>query len=160
MNTTATTPQTKREQRNFEFTLYLNDNIIVQRFFNVLGFNQNAINSINFKDVIDYNMETIKQHLKNKSLDYIDDNRRFYFENPSYDQLYNNDKVRMVIKMGTKVISYREWDATIYPVKVRSSVDVREHIYSMISKIQRCLCERDDRLETSYLSYDLSMVQN
>ena len=33
----------KREQRKFEFTLYLNDNIIVQRFFNIIGFNNKAI---------------------------------------------------------------------------------------------------------------------
>ena len=34
----------KREQRKFEFTLYLNDNIIVQRFFNIIGFNNKLIN--------------------------------------------------------------------------------------------------------------------
>ena len=151
--TTTTTPQNKREQRDFEFTLYLNDNIIVQRFFNVLGFNQNAINSLNFKDTIDYNQGVIQLHLKNKSLDYINDNARYYFDNPSYDQVKNNDKVRMVVRMGTKTIAYREWDATIYPVKVRSSVDIREYIHNMISRIQRTLCEKDYRLETTYLSY-------
>ena len=41
----------KKEQRKFEFTLYLNDNIIVQRFFNIIGFNNRAINSLNFSTV-------------------------------------------------------------------------------------------------------------
>ena len=49
----------KREQRKFEFTLYLNDNIIVQRFFNIIGFNNKAINSLNFKEAIDDNMYLI-----------------------------------------------------------------------------------------------------
>ena len=61
MNTTE-----KREQKRFEFTMYLNDNIIVQRFFNVIGFNPRAINSMDFKYVIDDNMEIIKKHMKNK----------------------------------------------------------------------------------------------
>ena len=38
----------KKDARQFEFTVFLNDNIIVQRFFNVNGYNNKSINSLNF----------------------------------------------------------------------------------------------------------------
>ena len=145
----------KKEQRQFEFTVYLNDNIIVQRFFNVIGFNGRALRSYTLKEVVDYNTEVIKLHLKNKTLDYMNENSRAYAENPSFDQNNNNDKMRLVVKMGDKIISQRDWSAKHYPVKVRYTVDIREHIYGMITRIQKCLSERNDRLETTYLNHDL-----
>lgn len=147
----------KNEQRKFEFTVYLNDNIIVQRFFNVIGFNHRAINSLNFKDVVDYNQELIMYHLKRKTLDYMNDNIRSFYENPSFDKNDINDVIKIVIKMDGREIAYRQWDATIYPVKVRYTVDVREHIYEMITRVQKCLSEKNDRLETKYLGYNLAV---
>jgi hypothetical protein len=152
-----TKKEIKKEQRKFEFTIYLNDNIIVQRYFNVIGFNNRAINSLNFKDAIDYNQYTIQHHMKNKTLDFMTENRRSFYENPLFEKNDMNDKMKIVVKMDDKVIAHRQWDATIYPVKVRYTVDVREHIYEMITRIQKCLSERNDRLETKYLQYDLAV---
>lgn len=147
----------KKGAQPFEFTIYLNDNIIVQRYFNVIGFNHKAINSMNFKETIDYNQGIIEHHLKVKTLDYMNDHARMFYENPSFDQNSSKDKMKMIVKHNDRVISYREWDATIYPVKVRYSVDIREYIYEMITKIQKCLSEKNDRLETTYLTYDLAV---
>jgi hypothetical protein len=155
MNTTEKKDY-RKEQRQFEFTLYLNDNIIVQRFFNVIGFNNRAIKSMNFKEAIDTNQEIIRHHLKNKTLDYMNENSRAYYENPSYDQNNANDVMKLIVKMGDKVISHREWSAKQYPVKVRYTVDVREHIYDMITRIQKCLSEKNDSLETTYLNHNLA----
>lgn len=150
-----TTTQIKKDQKQFEFTLYLNDNIIVQRYFNVIGYNHTALKSLDFKEALDINTEIIKLHLKNKTLDYMTDNTRQYYENPSYDQNKNNDKIRMVVKMNERVIGYREWDATIYPVKIRYTVDIRQYIYDIITRIQKCLSEKTDKLETTYLEHNL-----
>jgi hypothetical protein len=147
----------KNEQKKFEFTVYLNDNIIVQRFFNVIGFNNRAINSLNFKDVVDYNKELIMYHLKSKTLDFMNENIRNFYENQSFEENSVDDVLKIVVKMDGRVIAYREWDATIYPVKVRYTVDVREHIYEMITRIQKCLSEKNERLETKYLGYDLAV---
>ena len=49
MNTTPEKKEFNKDQKKFEFTVYLNDNIIVQRFFSVIGFNNKSINSMNFK---------------------------------------------------------------------------------------------------------------
>jgi hypothetical protein len=145
----------KKEQKQFEFTLFLNDNIIVQRFFGVNGFNKKSINSLNFKEIIDNNQNIIQNHMKNKSLDFLNDNSRHYFDNPSYDQNDTKDIMRLMVKNNDNVIAYREWDATIYPARVRYTVDVREHIYNMITSIQKCLSEHNERLETTYLGHDL-----
>jgi hypothetical protein len=149
---------TKWAQKQFEFTLYVNDHIIVQRYFNANGynkFNTNAYKSLDFKYVMDDNMETIKHHLKNKTLDYMMENSRNYYANPSYDQFKNGDVMRMVVKLDGVVIGNREWDATIYPMKIRNSVDIRQHIYDLITRIQNCLSLKMYQLETNYLGYDL-----
>lgn len=146
----------RKDQKQFEFTLYLNDNIIVQRFFGIIGYNYKAVNSMNFKEAVDDNMYIIKKHLETKSMDFVNDNTRIYSENPSYEQNNAQDVMRIVIKNGDKIIASRQWDARIYPVKVRYTVDIREHIYNIITRIQKCLSEKTDRLETEYLEYELA----
>jgi hypothetical protein len=113
---------------------------------------------MNFKEAIDYNKYIVENHLKNKTLDFMNDNSRMFMENPSFEQNLSKDKLRMIVKMDEKTIAYREWDATIYPVKIRYTVDVREYIYDMITRIQKCLSEKTDRLETTYLNYDLTKI--
>ena len=157
MDTTNTVKKDyKKEQRQFEFTIYLNEHIIVQRFFNVIGFNNKALRSLNLKEAVDINVEIIKEHLKNKTLDFMNENSHLFYENPSYNQNTDNDHIRLVVKMGERVISSREWSAIHYPEKVRYTVDVREYIYDMITRIQKCLSERNDKLETTYLTYNLA----
>ncbi len=145
----------KREQRKFEFTLYLNDNIIVQRFFNIIGFNYKAINSMNFKYAVDDNMNLIQSVLKDRTLDFITDHRRNFLETPDYEQNASQDVMKIVVKHDGKVIAYREWDATIYPVKVRYTVDIRQHIYDLITRVQKCLCTPTKDLQTTYMGYSL-----
>jgi hypothetical protein len=147
----------KREQRKFEFTLYLNDNIIVQRFFNIIGFNNRAINSLNFKEAIDDNMYLIQSVLKDRTLDFITEHQRHFLETKDYEQNVSKDVMKIVVKHDGKVIAYREWDATIYPVKVRYTVDIRQHIYDLITRVQKCLCTPTRDLETEYMGYDLQV---
>jgi hypothetical protein len=147
----------KKTQKRFEFTLYLNDNIIVQRYFNIIGFNYRAINSLNFKEAVDDNMYLIKEHIKTKTLDFMNTNAMMLLDGSYYEQSNPNDKIKMVIKMDDKQIAYREWSATIYPVKVRFTIDIREHIYDIITRIQKCLSEKNENLETTYLTYNLAV---
>ena len=147
----------KREQRKFEFTLYLNDNIIVQRFFNIIGFNNRAINSLNFKEAIDDNMHLIQGVLKDRTLDFITEHQRHFLETKDYEQNASKDVMKIVVKHDGKVIAYREWDATIYPVKVRYTVDIRQHIYELITRVQKCLCTPTRELETEYMGYNLQV---
>lgn len=147
----------KNEQRKFEFTLYLNENIIVQRYFNIIGFNKKAINSVNFKEAVDENMELIQSVLKDKTVDFMNKYQGRFYTNPNYEQNGSDDKLKIVVKQEGRVIAYREWDATIYPVKIRYTVDVRSVMYELINKVQKCLCTPNKYLETEYMGYNLEM---
>lgn len=145
----------ERKDKNFEFTLYLNDHIIVQRYFNVFGFNNRAINSMNFKYVIDENVGIIQRVLRNKTHKFMDTNYDRYLENPSYDQNENNDVFKLSVRMNGKSISHREFDAKHYPSSVRYSVDIRDNIYTIITNIQKTLSTKSENLDFKYLHHKL-----
>ncbi len=65
-----------------EFLLMCNDNIVVQRFFNVKGFNKNAHKSEEFYDYIRRFTEKLKYNLKMRSVVYMLDNQYEIGENP------------------------------------------------------------------------------
>jgi hypothetical protein len=144
-----------KERGQFEFTMYLNNNIIVQRNFSILGYNDKAHKSFTFKEVVDNNMDLIHEHLKGESIDYMNANYAHFESNPGYDQNEFSDKLRFSIKNGNKELAYREWDATIYPASVRYRINIRPHIYEIINKIQKCLSEKDNNLDFTYLNYSL-----
>ena len=110
---------------------------------------------MNFKYAMDENVSLIKSILKDKASDFMTEHHRHFFEIPSYEQNGSKDVMKIVIKHDGNVISYREWDATIYPVKIRYTVDIRQHIYELITRIQKCLCTPTRELETEYLGYSL-----
>lgn len=145
----------ERKDKNFEFTLYLNDHIIVQRLFNVFGFNNRAVNSLDFKYAVDDNIGIIKRALKHKTLKFMDINYNKYLENPAYDQNDNKDVFKLLIKMNGKNIAHREFDATLYPSSVRYSVDIRDNIYAIITNIQKTLSTKSEYLELKYLQHKI-----
>lgn len=154
---TTTKKEFSKYQGKFEFTIYLNNNIIVQRYFPIIGFNEAAINSLNFKDAVDFCVDTIQLHLKNKSLDFMNDSARLYYEDPNFDKSDANDMIKIIVKSDNKQIAYREFSANVYPPKVRYTIDIRPHIYDMIIQIQKSLSEKTENLELKYLNYTLSV---
>lgn len=146
----------ERKDKNFEFTLKLNEHIIVQRLFNVFGFNQKAVNSLDFKYAIDENVRMIENALKAKTLVFMSDNMSNYEENPSFDQKVNGDTFTFLVKMNGNKIAHREFNGDLYPMSVRYTVDIREHIYKIITSIQKVLCSKNDQLELKYLDYKLA----
>jgi len=147
-----------KRDKNFEFTLRLNEHIIVQRLFNVFGFNPKAVNSINFKYTVDENLHLITEALKNKTLDFMAANADKFEDNPSFDQNNNNDVFVFTIKMNGREIAHREFPGNIYPTSVRYSVDIREFIYKIITSTQKVLCSKTDSLDFEYLNYRLDQT--
>jgi hypothetical protein len=142
-------------EKPFEFTLKLNDHIVVQRLFAVFGYNEKAVNSMDFKYTVDHCVEIITDNLKNKTLDFMNDNTEKYTNDPSYDQNHNKDLFKFTVKAHGKQLAYREFNANIYPSSVRYSVDIRDNIYKIITGIQKCLSSKDNSLELNYLEYKL-----
>jgi hypothetical protein len=99
-----------REQNDvtkLEFLMMVNDNIIVQRFFNVRDYNSKAKNSIEFLEYMDGLIENINYSLKMKSVSYLLENQydithnptilnTSFVEGPEYFNIFikQNDKIR------------------------------------------------------------------
>jgi hypothetical protein len=53
MSNTKTTQNYKNEDQRFEFVLYINNHIICQRYFHIPNFNEDSVNSLEMKELID-----------------------------------------------------------------------------------------------------------
>ena len=121
-----------------EFLLMCNDNIVVQRFFNVRNFNKNAHKSEEFYDHITSICNELKYDLKMRSVTYMLDNQYEISENP--DVLNTSitegpENFNLIIKIGDMTICQREFDAKVYPPKVRYTVDLRPKLKSILSSL-------------------------
>ena len=65
----------KNEITKMEFLLTLNDNIIVQRYFNVKGFNEDVKNSIDLHETVSDVQDKIHDDLKTKTIWYMLENQ-------------------------------------------------------------------------------------
>ena len=120
-----------------EFLLMCNDNIVVQRFFNVRGFNKNAHKSEQFYHHVDSLCLELKYDLKMRSVIYMLDNQYEILENP---ELLNTsitdgpENFNLIIKVGDMTICHRQFDAKPYPPKVRYTVDLRPKLKSIMAE--------------------------
>jgi hypothetical protein len=125
-----------QETTKLEFVMMVNDNIIVQRFFNVREYNPDAKFSADLYEFIKDFKEGLCQELKMKTLTYMLDNQYEIANNPEVlNTSYTNgpENFNMVLKEGDKTICHRQFDAKIFPPKIRYTVDIRPHIKSLLS---------------------------
>ena len=121
-----------------EFLLMCNDNIVVQRFFNVRGFNKNAHKSEEFYNHIEGLCHGLKYDLKMRSVVYLLDNQYEISENP---EILNTsitegpENFNLIIKVGDMTICHRQFDAKVYPPKVRYTVDLRPKLKSIMAEL-------------------------
>jgi len=119
-----------------EFLLMCNDNIVVQRFFNVKGFNKNAHKSEEFYDHIDMLCRELQYDLKMRSVVYMLDNKYEISENPEIlnTSITDGDEnFNLYIKVGDLTICQRRFDAKVYPPKVRYTVDLRPKLKGILN---------------------------
>ena len=121
-----------------EFILMCNDNIVVQRFFNVKGFNKNAHKSEQFYDYIKSFCDRLQYDLKMKSVIYMMENQYEIMENPDVlntSITEGQENFNLYIKVENMTICQRTFDAKIYPPKVRYTVDLRPKLKSILSEL-------------------------
>ncbi len=127
--------------KKFEFVLYINGNIICQRYFTVRNFKTKSLKSIESQDCLDECVRLIEKDLKKKTYEYL---YRSY--NPYKKQLQediisenifeNEDVFDFEIKTEDRFIGKRRFTGNVYPQRVRYSVDVRKIIPALIKEIQ------------------------
>ena len=140
----------EQEATKLEFLMKVNDNIIVQRFFNVRDFNPKAKNSIDIYDCLRNFVFTLKQDLNKKSNYYLLDNQYEIENNPKVLETSFVDGpefFNIFIKQNDVTICQRQFDAKIYPPKIRYTVDVRPYIKNV-------LYELTDSFSSEELTYD------
>lgn len=121
-----------------EFLLMCNENIVVQRFFNVRGFNKNAHKSEEFYNHIENLCRELKYDLKMRSVVYMLDNQYEISENP---EILNTsitegpENFNLIIKVGDMTICHRQFDAKPYPPKVRYTVDLRPKLKTVMAEL-------------------------
>ena len=121
-----------------EFLLKCNENIVVQRFFNVRGFNPKSRTSTNLYDYITELCGKIQKSLKMRTVVYMLDNQYEIKENPDIMNTSNTDgeeNFNLIIKIGDMTICHRMFDAKLYPPKVRYTVDLRPQLKEILSEL-------------------------
>ena len=128
----------EQDTTKLEFLMMVNDNIIVQRFFNVRDYNPDAKSSLNLYEYL-YDLKgTLENQLKMKTVTYMLDNSYEIATNPSILETSNTDgpeNFNIFIKSGDTTICHRQFDAKVYPPKIRYTVDIRPHIKSILSSL-------------------------
>ena len=137
-----------REQdiTKLEFLMMVNDNIIVQRYFNVRDYNPDARNSVDFKEYMDDMIQGLNYQLKMKAVSYLLENQyditnkpdilnTSYVDGPEYFNIY--------LKQGDKLLCHRRFDAKIYPPKIRYTVDIRQTIKIILQDLASIFSSRN-----------------
>ena len=140
-----------------EFLLTLNDNIVVQRFFNVKGFNPRAKNSVDLYEFMKDVADTLKYDMKMKTVVYMLDNKESIMHDSSVMETSFTDgpeNFNMYIKLGEQTICHRIFDGKMFPPKIRYTVDVRPYLKDLLKGLTDIFSAQ--KLYFKYLGYDLS----
>ena len=147
----------EQEITKLEFLLTLNDNIVVQRFFNVKGFNPKAKNSLELYDFMKRTADTLKYDLKMKTVIYMMDNKESIIHDPSVMETSFTDGpeyFNLYVKFNEQTICHRIFDGKMFPPKVRYTVDVRPYLKEILKTLTDIFSET--KLSFKYLEYDLA----
>ena len=140
-----------------EFLMTLNNNFVVQRFFNVKGFNPKAKNSVELTEYIkDLAME-LQTKLRNKTVVYMLENRFQIEEDSSILETSNTDgpeTFNIILKIGNETICHRIFDAKVYPPKVRYTLDIRPSIKNILRELTDIFSEKN--LTFEMMNYSLA----
>ena len=146
-----------REQHDLmklEFLMMVNDNIIVQRFFNVRDYNPKAKNSVELLEYMNGLVSDIQYSLKMKSVSYLLENQYDITNNPSIVNtsfIDGPEYFNIFIKQNDKTICHRQVDAKLYPPKIRYTVDIRQQIKNVLHDLTDIFSDKD--LTFEYLGY-------
>jgi hypothetical protein len=145
------------DSTKMEFLLTLNDNIVVQRFFNVRGFNPKAKNSLELYEFMKSLKEELQYYLKMKTVIYMMDNRNAIESDASIMNTSFTDGpevFNLFVKVGEQTICHRIFDGKLFPPKVRYTVDVRPFLRDVLRELTDIFS--NNRLTYEYLDFDLS----
>ncbi len=128
-----------------EFLMTVNDNFIVQRFFNVKDYNPKSPKSVEMIDLVSNLVENFKSDFKMKTVSYMLDNQYQITEDPEILNTSFTDGPEMFnvyIKNGDNVLLHYGFDAKLYPPKIRYTVDVRPYLKSLLNELTSLMSKK------------------
>ena len=140
-----------------EFLLTLNENIVVQRFYNVRNYNPKARRSVQLYELMKDVENTLVDDLKMKTVMYMMDNQDAIFLDPDLMNTSNTDgpeNFHMYVKISDETIFHRIFDGKMFPPKVRYTVDVRPSLKNILKGLTDIFS--GENLTYEMFGYDLS----
>ena len=141
-----------------EFLMKVNNNIIVQRLFNIKDYNPKAKSSTDLYSLIrDFKID-LERELKMKTATYMLDNMYEIINNPAILETSYTDGpeyFNIFIKQNDMTICHRQVDAKVYPPKIRYTVDVRPHLKNLLMNLTDIFSSKN--LTKKYLDVTLSV---
>lgn len=147
----------EQESTKMEFLLTLNENIVVQRFFNVRGYVPKAKNSMELHDFIKALSDELHYYLKMKTVVYMMENQEAIIHDPTIMETSfteGPENFNIYIKVGDTVLNHRQFDGKLYPPKVRYTVDVRPFLKEVLRELTDIFSNK--KLTYKYLELDLA----
>ena len=148
-----------REQQDItklEFLMTVNNNFIVQRFFNVKGYNPKSKNSVELLDLMEGFVEKLKRNFKMKTMVYMTDNSYEIMENPEVLNTSFTDGpevFNLYLKYNGVVMYHYTFDAKPYPPKIRYTVDIRPYLKEILSNLTEVFSSKN--LTYEFMGYSL-----
>lgn len=124
-------------QNRFEFSLFVNENLICKRNFKINWFNESSFCTLDAKEKVDEIVQLIKDDLASKSRIYT-----WHYYNEEYAETEENEfnapllepwecTFKFVITdNGTEVLS-KIWDGYAYPRRVRDNIDLTNRFVNL-----------------------------
>jgi len=148
----------QQDLTRMEFLLTLNDRIVVQRFYNVRDYNPRVKNSYDIYEYVRWVKDLLEQDLKMRTVNYMIDNKEQILEDDSVLKTSMTDgpeNFNIYIKTNDETICHRQFNAKIYPPKVRYTVDVRPHLKEILRGLTDIFSAKD--LSYEYLGLPLEV---
>ena len=146
----------QNDATKMEFLLMLNDNIVVQRYFNVKGYNPKARKSMEVIVFVNDFSKSLMKDLKDRTVMYMLDNYNQIAIDPTILDTSNTDDAEyfhVKIRLGDEIICHKIIDAKLYPPKIRYTVDIRPQLKSLLRGLTDIFSSED--LTHRYMEYQL-----
>jgi len=139
----------------FEFILKLENNIVIQRYFNVNHYNPASKNSMDLYYIVHEICDEIASDLKDKTLDILAASSDYISPDQRKEERtkYKEEYFILQIKRGDDVFISRIFPAHVYHPKARYAVDIRPKVRKILGDITNVLSSRN--LIKTYLEYEL-----
>lgn len=123
----------------FDFSLFINDKIICQRFFNDHKFKNDEVDFNQAIKIITVSTNLIKDLLKFQSIELLWKNFDSYNHKTLFHKETKNDLFKITISYSSKLLVSSCIEGNIYQPKIKYGVDIRPIIPIIIANIRLCL---------------------